>query len=80
MDSMTDNALMKKRQARKKQEEADDRTLLTIAQVMDALSVSRPTIYKLVKEGKLELVKIGTYHSRITNRSLNTFLDDVIGK
>jgi excisionase family DNA binding protein len=34
--------------------------LLTLAEVMAVLSVSRPTVYRLIERGELKAVKIGT--------------------
>jgi excisionase family DNA binding protein len=59
-------------------EQDTDRRLRTIAEAMDVLSCSRPTIYKLWREGRLELVKLGGWHTRVTSRSLNRLLNDVM--
>jgi len=56
----------------------DDRSLLTIAQVCTILNCSRPTIYKLKKEGRLVLVPFGTGRTRITSKSLNEYLDELM--
>ncbi|MEX3691175.1 helix-turn-helix transcriptional regulator [Paraburkholderia sp. BR14263] len=38
------------------------------------LSVSKPTIYRLVRAGELTLVKLGTRASAITDDSLTDFI------
>jgi excisionase family DNA binding protein len=59
-------------------ESDDDRSLRTITQACALLSCSRPTIYKLWREGRLELVKLGGWHTRVTFRSLNRLLNDIM--
>ncbi|MBR8460745.1 helix-turn-helix domain-containing protein [Burkholderia dolosa] len=48
--------------------------LYRIAEVMERLSVSKATVYRLVRDGKLTLVKIGKRGSRITGASIDAFL------
>jgi excisionase family DNA binding protein len=48
--------------------------LYRIHAVMDQLSISRTTVYRLVNQGKLKLVKIGTRSSGITADSLNALV------
>ncbi|MDY7802785.1 helix-turn-helix domain-containing protein [Burkholderia stagnalis] len=48
--------------------------LYRVAEVMKLLSVSRSTVYRLVRDGKLTLVKIGERSSGITSASLDAFL------
>ncbi|MDN7879631.1 helix-turn-helix transcriptional regulator [Burkholderia aenigmatica] len=48
--------------------------LYRVAEVMRRLSVSRSTVYRLVRDGKLTLVKIGERSSGITSASLDAFL------
>ncbi|TAM02174.1 MAG: helix-turn-helix domain-containing protein [Paraburkholderia sp.] len=38
------------------------------------LDVSKPTIYRLVRAGKLTLVKLGTRASAITDESIRDFI------
>jgi len=45
----------------------------TIQQTCEILQCSRPTIYRQVKEGSLDLIKIGGA-SRITMASINNLL------
>jgi len=54
-----------------------NRELRTTAQACAQLGCGRSTIYKLVKEGKLERVAFGG-QTRITARSLNALVDDVL--
>lgn len=42
--------------------------------VTEKLGISRNTIYRLVKSGDLELVKVGARASGITTQSVNAFL------
>jgi excisionase family DNA binding protein len=56
----------------------DGRRLRTIAEATELLSCSRPTIYKLWREGRLELVKLGGWHTRVTSRSLDRLLNDLM--
>lgn len=42
------------------------------------LGVSKPTIYRLVRAGKLTLVKIGTRASAITDDSLCDFVAAIV--
>ncbi|TAM07213.1 MAG: DNA-binding protein [Paraburkholderia sp.] len=48
--------------------------LYRISEVMQQLSVSRATIYRMVAAGKLRLVKVGTQGSRITAESIDALL------
>ena len=41
---------------------------------MEQLDISRATLYRLVKCGKLSLVKIGPHGSRIVGESINDFI------
>jgi excisionase family DNA binding protein len=43
--------------------------------VTEKLGISRSTIYRLVKSGDLELVKVGARASGVTIKSLNAFLE-----
>jgi excisionase family DNA binding protein len=56
----------------------DPADLRTIGQAMEALKCSRPTIYRLVKNNRLELVRFepfGIYRGvRITARSLDKLI------
>lgn len=33
---------------------------LTVDQVCEILQVSRPTVYRLIKDGKIKVIKLGT--------------------
>ncbi len=48
--------------------------LYRVAEVMQRLSVSRSTVYRLVRDGKLTLVKIGERSSGITSTSLDALV------
>ena len=52
--------------------------LVTVEQAMSALKCSRATIYKLRDAGKLEIVRITDRMTRVTERSLNKMIDDLI--
>ena len=45
--------------------------LYRVSEVVKLLSVSRATVYRLVADGKLKLIKIGRHSSRITADSVN---------
>jgi hypothetical protein len=53
--------------------------LYPINATADTLVISRPGIYDLVKQGKLELIKLGPKKSRITAESIANLLDDLRG-
>ncbi|PVX75597.1 helix-turn-helix transcriptional regulator [Paraburkholderia unamae] len=48
--------------------------LHTINATADALKVSRATIYRLAREGKLVRIQLGENSSRITDDSIRAFL------
>jgi len=48
--------------------------LYRIHAVMDMLSISRTTVYRLVDQGKLKLVKIGARSSGITADSVEAIM------
>jgi excisionase family DNA binding protein len=50
-----------------------DRELLTVNEVADELRVSSMTIYRLVKAGRLEAVRVGKNY-RIRRSALDTYL------
>lgn len=77
MDTVTD-AVMVKRKRKLPKKRDDEVALLTIAQVCTILNCSRPTIYKLKKEGRLMLVPFGKGRTRITSLSLNKYLDELM--
>jgi excisionase family DNA binding protein len=52
----------------------EGRLLLSVREVAKALGVSRMTVYRLVKEGKLKLVYPTPRSSRVTRESLLAFL------
>lgn len=76
MVEVTD-AVMVKRKRKLPPKARDDRSLLTIAQVCTMLNCSRPTIYKLKREGRLVLVPFGTGRTRITSESVNRYIDEL---
>jgi excisionase family DNA binding protein len=71
-------SIMAKRRSKLLPKAQDERSLLTIAQVCTILNCSRPTIYKLKREGRLVLVPFGTGRTRITSVSLNRYLDELM--
>lgn len=48
-------------------------TLYTVRQVMEYLELSRPTIYRYIRNGSLKSIKIGKSH-RITESALREFV------
>ena len=46
-----------------------------ISRAAEKLDVSRSTIYRLVKDKHLKLVKVGKRASRITAKSINEYLE-----
>lgn len=54
--------------------------LLTVQEVADLLRVSKGAVYKLVRNGQLELVKVLPLRSRITGRSYDQFLQSIADK
>ncbi len=53
--------------------------VFTIEEAAALLRVHRSTVYRLVKEGKLERVYIGRRSARITRESLERFVRDQLG-
>ena len=51
-----------------------DKSILTIDEVMELLSVTRFTVHKWIKEGKLRAVRIGR-ELRVTKEYLEEFLE-----
>lgn len=51
-----------------------DKSILTIDEVMELLSVTRFTVHKWIKEGKLRAVRIGR-ELRVTKEYLDEFLE-----
>lgn len=49
-------------------------TLYTVRQVMEYLELSRPTIYRYIRNGSLKSTKIGKSH-RITESALREFVN-----
>lgn len=45
------------------------------ARAAAALGISRGTVYKLIKDGKLDLVRLGERSSGITATSINALLE-----
>jgi excisionase family DNA binding protein len=75
---MAESIVMKRRKSKLLPKARDDRSLLTIAQVCTMLNCSRPTIYKLKREGRLVLVPFGTGRTRITSESVNRYIDELM--
>lgn len=53
-----------------------DEDLITVAQAAELLNCSRPKIYNLHKDGRLDMRKIGWRSTRITRASINRLLAD----
>lgn len=51
-----------------------DKSILTIDEVMELLSVTRFTVHKWIKDGKLRAVRIGR-ELRVTKEYLDEFLE-----
>lgn len=51
--------------------------LYKVHEVMRLLSISRSTVYRLVRAGKLRLVKIGVRSSFITAESIDALLAEI---
>ncbi|MBH9658564.1 helix-turn-helix domain-containing protein [Burkholderia pseudomallei] len=51
--------------------------LYKVHEVMRLLSISRSTVYRLVRAGKLRLVKIGARSSFITAESVDALLAEI---
>lgn len=49
--------------------------LYRVADVMRRLGVCRATVYRLIREGRLELVKIGARASGVTGKSLIALIE-----
>lgn len=54
--------------------------LYRISSVMELLEISHATVYRMVANGELELIKLSTRASRITSASVARVLDDRINK
>lgn len=52
----------------------NDKSILTIDEVMELLTVTRFTVHKWIKEGKLKAVRIGR-ELRVTKEYLDEFLE-----
>lgn len=52
----------------------NEQVLFTINETAALLKVSRPTVYKLIEEGKIEAVRITPNRQRVTKASLDGFL------
>jgi excisionase family DNA binding protein len=55
------------------------RAVYSINETSDILSTSRPAIYDLVREGRLEMIKLGPKKSRIMAGSIVRLLDELRG-
>ena len=53
-----------------------EKVLLTIKEACEYLNISRATLYKLIKEGKLKPVKIGR-STRLDKRDLDKFIQQL---
>ena len=55
---------------------------LTLDQVADLLQVSRPTVDRLVRAGRLSTIRIGTGrgHPRVTERALAAYVASLEGR
>jgi excisionase family DNA binding protein len=49
--------------------------LLTPRQVAEALSISRPSVYRLVELGELEAVRVGSRSTRFTPADVRRFVE-----
>jgi excisionase family DNA binding protein len=56
--------------------EDDMDRLLYIHRVAKMLDCSRPMVYKLIYEGRIKAVRIGKRELRISESSLNAFLEE----
>jgi len=52
-------------------------TLLTAAEVAEALRVSTMTVYRLIRRGELPAVRVGRNY-RVRERDLEAFLEDQV--
>lgn len=52
----------------------NDQVLYTINETAAILKVSRPTVYKLIEDRKIEAIRITPQRQRITKASLDSFL------
>ena len=57
----------------------NDKSIFTIDEVMELLTVTRFTVHKWIKEGKLKAVRIGR-ELRVTKEYLDEFLESKIGR
>ena len=57
-----------------------DNDLLTTKQVMDYLRITRPQVYKLIKNGEINATNIGTGDHRPQYRIFKNSLDNFIQK
>ena len=49
--------------------------IFTVAETADHLKVSRPTVYKLIKEGELKVFKIRN-NTRITGEEIERYISE----
>lgn len=57
-----------------KVEEFTEPALVSVGNACKYLSIGRSKLYELIREGKLEIVRLGPKHSRITVKSLREFV------
>lgn len=59
-----------------------DVVVLTLDQVADRLQVSRTTVDRIVKEGRLATIRVGSGrgHPRVTERGLMAYLGSLEGR
>lgn len=67
---------MQKRQIRTLDEVARQGSLLTIPEVAAALTLSTPTVYSLIRQGKLPIIQLGRYAKRVCPKDLKNFIQD----
>ncbi len=52
-----------------------EKRLLTVKEVCEYLNVSKPTVYRLIKEGKLKPIKIGKA-TRFEKEDIDKFINE----
>lgn len=57
-----------------------DTKLFSPEEVSVLLGVHRETVYRYIKQGKLQMMKVGPRHVRITQESINAFINASNGK
>lgn len=54
-----------------------EQPLFTIKEVCQLLRISRPTVYELIKAGRIKRVYVGKASPRITRESLERYLESL---